>query len=447
MHPARSSLCCCACRSHSQHPLPPPGGHATGSGQIIIARECREAGHGRTEGLHQLRYGRGFRHLFARRRRGVHAVHHPRQRRLRISRLRPARDGAHRARRQAPRRAGGLAPQPARPAGLRPARNAPGARGNHRHGHLPDRRAEGIPRRRRDGAVAHQAARRALWHGAARSGGGRGDRRRGARVRRPGLRVRQLRHVGGVHAARHSVRVRVLFRPRLQRRGAQHHHARTPSGVAAGCGAARPPRGDRGKDARRVRQGCRRGRGVRSACTATRRARWRSRGRCGRRWRSFSSRPCIRRGRERMPTKGGCEDAKDRARCRVACGRPVWRHDGARRRPVVAGESLRHGLRQAGVDRLCAAAEGGQAVERVRAVPAHEGHVLGRGRLRHRRGSQAHGRQHDALRGRRLREPAEATGAVRRLHGGEFRCHHRRPDLRGRADPQDARGARRPASR
>ncbi len=53
--------------------------------------------------------------------------------------------------------------------------------------------------------------------------------------------------------------------------------------------------------------------------------------------------------------------------------------------------------------------KGVEALEHLRAVSAYEGHLLGGRRLRRRRGSQTDGREHDALSGGRLREPAEAA--------------------------------------
>ena len=61
--------------------------------------------------------------------------------------------------------------------------------------------------------------------------------------------------------------------------------------------------------------------------------------------------------------------------------------------------------------------------------------------------ARADGREHDALRGGRLREPAQAIGAVRRLHGRQFRRDHRRADFGGRARQEDSRKASRRAKR
>ncbi len=125
------------------------------------------------------------------------------------------------------------------------------------------------------------------------------------------------------------------------------------------------------------------------------------------------------------------------------CGRGCRADDGHQREraeELVASEGVRPGFRLAEGCAVHAAAQGREGLEHLRAVPAHEGHLLGRGRLRRRRRSQADGRQHDALRGRRLREPAQATVAVRRLHGRQLRRDRGRPDLRSRSRQEVRRG-------
>src|ERR1700733_9381049 len=75
---------------------------------------------------------------------------------------------------------------------------------------------------------------------------------------------------------------------------------------------------------------------------------------------------------------------------------------GPRRRQMVASQILQSGFRLAQGGRIHAARKGVETLEYLRAVSAHEGHLLGGGGLRRGRGSQADGRQPDALSSRRL---------------------------------------------
>ena len=153
------------------------------------------------------------------------------------------------------RRGGRRAPLLPGPAGLWPAGDGHGPRGARGGADLPGGRAEGLPRRGRDGAVASEAARRPVWRRGARPH--RGRRRGGRRGRVRGAGAGDRRHAArdGLHRARAGVLGGVLRRPGLRRRGRADHHAyarRVRSGAGGGARRARAGRGRRGL---RVREG------------------------------------------------------------------------------------------------------------------------------------------------------------------------------------------------
>ena len=107
---------------------------------------------------------------------------------------------------------------------------------------------------------------------------------------------------------------------------------------------------------------------------------------------------------------------------------------------LVSDESLRRLVRHAQAGGVHAACQGREAVQALRPLPAYERQLLGGGRLRHRETGRSDERQHDPLRSRRLREPAQAALAVRRLHGEQSRRDHCRRHLRRRPQ-QEVRGS------